>query len=438
MNKTKKAVCMALAGTMLAGCLAGCSGKNGGDVGADGKVNLLIGLPGGDGVTAIRVVDDFIAKTADKYNIETDESSWGDFTQKVKLQMASKNDVIPVFVTDSANAASFGAQGALEDLSARVEADIDASLYTKALTSVKDTEGHLWGVPHGINSIAMLYNKDVFDEKGIAYPTEDWTWQDMMDLAEKLTFDRDGDGKTDVYGIYYSTNITQGWLPFMAAYGTLPLKDNFRNSNLDDPKVKEALGKYQSNKINGYMMESAEISAIGNAPVAFTEGKIAMMLAQASQLGSINNFKADMNYDAQIMPIGWNGERTCIYVPNVWVMYKGASDAVKGASWEFLKHYLSEESQMILANEAPAGYPVMKKALDAVSNNGVKPEGKDAFYRGIDDYGMTIMENPCSTQVNNVVNAVCAKLMNKENLDDLIGPAHEELQDELNYYYENM
>ena len=433
MKKTKKFMGMILSVAVLASCAAGCTKKNG----EGEKVDLLIGLPGGDGVTVTKIVDQFIEENANRYNVTTDESSWSDFTQKVKLQMAAKNDVVPVFVTDSANASSFGAQGALENLSARVEADIDASLYNKALTSVGDSEGNVWGVPHGINSIAMLYNKDIFDEKGVAYPTEDWTFEDMQNMAKDLTFDRDGDGKTDVYGIYYGTNITQGWLPFMTACGTLPLKDNFRNSNLDDPAVKEALEKFQESYTNGTIMDAAEIAAIGNSTVAFSEGKIAMMLTQASQLRAINKFNPDLNYDAQIMPIGWNGERTCIYVPNVWVIYQGATDAVKDASWEFMKHYLGEESQMILASEAPAGYPVMKKALEAVTNNGVKPENKDMFYKGIDEHGMTIMENPCSTQVNNVVNDICAKLSRGENIDDLLLSGHKTLQEELNYFYEN-
>ena len=119
-------------------------------------------------------------------------------------------------------------------------------------------------------------------------------------------------------------------------------------------------------------------------------------------------------------------------------MYKGASDAEKDAAWEWMKFYLSEESQMILANEAPSGYPIMKKALDAVSQNGVKPEGKDAFYRGVDAYGMTIMENPCSTQVNNIVNDLCSKLQNGYSLDELLPQKHTELQQELDFYYENM
>ncbi len=435
MKKTRKVLAAILAMSLSFATLTGCQ-KNG-ETSVNGKTKLLLGLPGGDGVTAYTVVNNFIEERKDKYEIEKDEAAWGDFTQKIKLQMVAKNDVVPVFVTDSANATSFAHQGALENIKKRVEEDLDVSLYNKALTAVGDEES-IWGVPHGLNSIAMVYNKDIFDERGIPYPTEDWTWQDMLDMAKELTFDRDGDGKNDVYGIAYWNNITQGWLPFMAANGTIPLKNNYRDSNLDAPEVRDALEKFQSTYFDGTLAPAAEMSAFGSHQAAFAEGFVAMMMVQAGWLTQINKFNPELNYDAQIMPIGWNGERTCIFVPNVWVMYNGSSDAVKDAAWDWMKYYMSEESQMILANEAPSGYPIMKKALDAVSANGVKPEGKDAFYRGIDEFGMSIMENPCSTQVNNIVNDLCSKLQNGQNLDKLLPEKHTELQRELDFYYENM
>ncbi len=424
----KKTLALTLAGALLLSA-AGC-GKT--EQVAEEKVSFVLGLPGGDGVTPMRIVDNFIANNADKYVVEVDESSWGDFEQKVKLQMVAKNDVTTTFVTDSLSVPSFGAQGALEDLSARVDADIDESLYTTALRALTDEEGHLWGVPHGINPIAVAYNKDLFDAKGISYPTPEWTFQDMLDMAKELT----GDG---VYGIHYGTNITQGWLPFFAAVGASPYKNGFRDSNLADPKVQEAYEKYQIAHKEGYIPLAAEVAAYGNAANMFAEGKIAMMVIQAGQTRSINNMNADLNYDVQTMPVGWNGEKHAIYVPNGWVMYKGATDAQKDAAWDWMKYYLSEESQMIVAEETPAGYPVMKTALEAVTSNGLKPEGKDAFYREIDEYGMTILENPCSFQVEQIMQRLTNNVKDSvKPISELLKEAEAEMQEELNVYYENL
>ncbi len=428
----KKVGCLLLAGVLTAGFLSGCGDKKV----VDGKTELLIGIPGGDGVTDMRIVDDFIAARSDKYSIKTDVSAWSDFTQKVKLQLVSKNEITPVFYTDSAQAMSFGVQGALENLDGYVKESLDETKYNKALRAVTDTKGNLWGVPHAMNSIAILYNKDIFDEKGVAYPTEDWTWQDMMDMAEKLTFDRDGDGTTDVYGLYYINNITLGWYPFMLAHGTSPLKDDFRNSNLDDPKVLEAMHAFQKPVNEGWVPEPADIAAYGGDAAYFADGKLAMFLAQSSAVKSINKFNPDLNYDAQMMPIGWNGERNLIYVPNVWVICKDASEEVKAAAWDWLTYYLGEESQMKIAETTPSGFPIMKSALDSVSSNGLKPKSKDAFYRGIDEFGTTILENPCSTDVNSVVNNMTLQIRTGGNVEAEVAAAHAELQNTLDYFYE--
>ncbi len=431
----KKALCAALAAFMALTLLPGCQKNKG--VTSDGKQELLLGLPGGDGVTAWKVFENFKAATSDKYEIKTDESSWSDFTQKIKLQFVSKNDVTPVFFTDSMQAMTFGAQGAVLDLKEWVDTELDAEAYNKALFAITDEEGHLWGVPHALNSIAMLINKDILAERGVEFPTEDWTWDQMLDMAEKLTFDRDGDGKTDVYGIYYASNITQGWLPFMSAVGVSPYKNNFKDSNLDDPKVKEAMEKFAAPIRAGHLMNAAELAAVGNSTAAFAEGKIAMALLQSSAIAQINKFNPDLNYDAQVMPIGWTGERKQVYVPNSWQVYAGVSEGEKEGVLEWLKYYLSEEAQMIIAAEGPSGFPIMKSALESISEAGRKPDHIGVFYEYIDECGITLLENPASSVSRTFVDNMASKIMAGEDVDEWIQTAHTDMQRELDYFYEN-
>ncbi len=426
----KKVICAALAALMVLTLLPGCQNDKGGE----GVTELLIGIPGADGVT-VKLAENFKNANADKYKVTTDETAWGDFVQKIKLQFVAKNDVTPVFFTDSMQAMTFGAQGAVADLTEWADKELDKELYTSALTAITDTEGRLWGVPHGVNSVAVLYNKDVFDARGVAYPTEDWTWQDMLDMAKELTYDSDGDGEVDVYGIQYSYNITLGWLPFMAAVGVNPYKDDYRNSNLDDPKVKEAMEKYAQPINDGLRMPAADLAAYGGNQ-AFADGKIAMNLVQYSVVNGINMNYPGLNYDAVIMPIGWNGERSCIYVPNTWQVYAGLDENVKAAALDWLKYFLSEEAQMLIAAEG-TGLPSMKTALDAVPAAQPVPANLDAFWKGIDEHGMTLLENPASATTRTFIDAMCNDIQNGGNIDEAIAVAHDSMQKELDYFYEN-
>ena len=48
-------------------------------------------------------------------------------------------------------------------------------------------DGKQLGIPKDLDSAAVWYNKDMFDEAGIPYPTADWTWDDFREIAKKLT-----------------------------------------------------------------------------------------------------------------------------------------------------------------------------------------------------------------------------------------------------------
>jgi len=64
--------------------------------------------------------------------------------------------------------------------------------------------GDIYGLPKDVGPWAFVYNKDLFDKAGIAYPSAkagEWTWDDMLEAAKNITADNDGDGKTDVFGV---------------------------------------------------------------------------------------------------------------------------------------------------------------------------------------------------------------------------------------------
>ncbi|MBE7024901.1 MAG: extracellular solute-binding protein [Ruminococcaceae bacterium] len=431
----KKALCAALAVLMALTLLPGCK-KESGSLTADGKVKLLIGLPGGSGVTAMKVVDNFKAATADKYEVTTDETAWGDFTQKLQLQVAAKTGVTPVWFTDSMQAMTMGANGQVEDLMGWANSELDTSLYNQALFAIKDEAGHLWGVPHALNAAGVIINKDILEERGVAYPSEDWTWEQMLNMAAELTFTR-ADG-SKVYGIDYLANITLGWLPFMSAVGVQPYKDNYQYSNLDDPKIVEAMEKYAAPIRAGHVMSGPEISALGGTAQAFSQGHIAMAIIQSSSIAQINNWTPDLNYDVMMLPIGWNGGRASIYVPNTWQIYSGAEDVVKDAAKDWLKYYLSEEAQMINASECPSGFPIMKAALDTIAESGRKPANIKAFYEGIDEYGQTLLENPSSAVSRSIVDAMTGdiKLNNDMDIAARVAEAHEDMVRTLDDFYE--
>ncbi|NJN95056.1 MAG: sugar ABC transporter substrate-binding protein [Anaerolineales bacterium] len=61
-------------------------------------------------------------------------------------------------------------------------------------------DGRQYGLPKYHGALALYYNKDIFDEFGVEYPTSAWTHDDYLAAMRRLTHDRDGDGQTDLWG----------------------------------------------------------------------------------------------------------------------------------------------------------------------------------------------------------------------------------------------
>lgn len=421
----KRILALVMVGLLVVGAV-GCSGADKTSKGAfaefdaNKKIKLTIGNPGGDTLTPPQLLEMF----KEKYpNIEltVDGSPWGDYETKLTQQLAAKN-AADVFVMDSGTIASYGSKGLLMDLSSKIESDFNNEEYV-ALDAGKTFEGQVWGVPHAINSVALLYNKAMFDNSGIPYPEADWTWEEMFDIAKKLTVDNDGDGVTDIYGLMTSQNITQGWLPMILATGGTPLDETRTKSNFDKPEVIDGLKLYKKMMDDGIAPDAQTKAAFGgSSSVAFVNEKIAMFVAQAGELNSVEKLKADdFEYDVQYMPVGFDGKQHTIYVPNMWSVNSNASSDSAAAAWEWIKFYESEESQQIIAQTRLAGFPIKKSALESIGDLVETPANIEVFYDKLGENGVTLFENACWSTWTGVVSAGVSDIYrNTKPFDEII------------------
>lgn len=103
----------------------------------------------------------------------------------------------------------------------------DESVYATNLYEAFKYDDKMVATVNGADTFLLFYNKDLFDEAGVPYPTEDWTWDDFLSACEKLTIDKDGDGETDQYAITAGKGHEQ-IQAYMAAFGG-QLYDNVDN-----------------------------------------------------------------------------------------------------------------------------------------------------------------------------------------------------------------
>lgn len=63
---------------------------------------------------------------------------------------------------------------------------MDVSKYPQSLINLYSYQGNVYGLPKDFDTIA-LFNKDLFDKAGVAYPDDTWTSDTLTEAAKKLT-----------------------------------------------------------------------------------------------------------------------------------------------------------------------------------------------------------------------------------------------------------
>lgn len=119
----------------------------------------------------------------------------------------------------------------LDDLLATssVKGEIDPALFESM-----EFSGHIWSVPFGTNNAGIFYRPSLFKAAGITQLPK--TWQELREVAKKLTGDFDGDGRVDRHGILLPLGKGEWtvfmWLPFMWSGGGELIAEGMENKNL--------------------------------------------------------------------------------------------------------------------------------------------------------------------------------------------------------------
>ena len=119
--------------------------------------------------------------------------------RKAAVQIALVAAGIPPHIAygDPEHSASWGRQGIALDLEPLFQRDYENSpfkdFYPGAL-ALHSMPGKRYGIPVDLQVQAFFYAEVPFDEAGLAYPDETWTWDRVAEVAPHLTLDRDGDG----------------------------------------------------------------------------------------------------------------------------------------------------------------------------------------------------------------------------------------------------
>lgn len=234
-------------------------------------------------------------------------------------------------------------------------------------------EGRQYGFPTNPGPWVIFYNKDIFDKAGLPYPSGDWTWDEFVDVAKKLTLKEPGSRRNTTYGIMGYDIMEAIW----QNGGSLYNKDGTRCA-LDSPEAIEAAQWLMDLQfVHGCAPSPSEEEAMA---AAGGWGQGIITLFDAGRLGMIRYgrwglivWRKNPKLRIGVCPLPYRKQKATTFVTRISVLNK--KSPYKREAFNFMKFLASEDYGNQINDSADNLAPVKRLCyLDRFLHNPQYPQ----------------------------------------------------------------
>ncbi len=171
----------------------------------------------------------------------------------------------------------------------------DLSVLTDKSLQAFSINGTKYGMPYSYSTVVLIYNKDLFDQAGVAYPTADWTWADADAAALKIKALGD-----DYYGLIQPIS-TYEFFKVVKQYNGGLLNDDNTAFTVNRPENVQALQRLVDNVLVTNICPSKEQRGSLDEWGVFKLGKTGMIV---TGIWAFPSFTTDcaFNWDIAVEP----------------------------------------------------------------------------------------------------------------------------------------
>ena len=331
-------LCIAMVGAFAA-CGGGSSDSGSGDSSGAITVNIWDSNQQ-DGIQEI--CNDWTAQGNPEVKVEVID--WDNYWTLLEAG-ASGGEMPDVFWMHSNTAQMYMENDMLLNLNDYI-GDVDMSKYYEGVKNLYTrSDGNVYALPKDHDTIALLYNKAIFDQYGVDYPTDDWTYEDMYEAAKKITEGSNG----EVYGMAMNTSNNQdGWYNLIYAYGGEVITEDHKGTTIGSDEAKA--GMEMMRKLLTVGAPQSVVAETGTDSL-FQSGKVGMITQGSWMINSFYTAENHADYAWAMMPYAdRNGDGQC-QKEERWSAYNGLGWAASAnvsnpdECASLIKYLCSEEAQ---------------------------------------------------------------------------------------------
>jgi multiple sugar transport system substrate-binding protein len=384
----RRSLVVVLAAAALA--LAACSNSSGGgataasSVGAlDPNAKVTITWWTGQAADAETLLEGLAAEYSKAHpnvtiNVSSGASTTDDLLQKISAGFAS-NDYPDISYSYGSWASQLGQSGRTLDITSNVnDPSVKWSDFPKSAQLTATVDGKVIGFPAVVDNLGLIYNKDLFDAAHIAYPTNDWTWDDFRTAAKALT-----DSSKQVYGTAYPVNgsedTTWRMWPQLWQNGGSILSADQTEATFNSQAGVDAVTYWQQLAQDD---KSVYLDQTGtHYEPLFLNNAIGMLVEGPWLLYDLNKNK--VNYGVTQLP-GTNGDHQTISGPDLWVLFNHDDAQRAAAAYDFTQ-WLTSPAQDLRWNVFYGNLPLRKSegSMPAFQEYVQKYPGADVFFANL-------------------------------------------------------
>lgn len=267
-------------------------------------------------------------ESQEAYEVTAKYVPFADFKKQLSIG-ASADELPDLAILDSPDHASYASMGIFEDITGK----FDVSNYYEGTVNSCTIDGKLYGVPFGVNCLALYYNEDMLNAAGCSVPT---TWDELMETAKALTTDTvTGLALCSVQNEEGTFNFT----PWLWSTGAT-------SYDIDNENGIRALSFIGGLVESGAMSKECINWTQGDVMNQFISGNVAMMENGPWQIPTMQAEAPDLNWKVTLIPK--DAQNASVLGGENYAVISGGN--VDGAL-DFLTYATAEEQVKFMMNQ---------------------------------------------------------------------------------------